>query len=198
MFIRNLQTKHEGFWLKTVENDLVVWNIVTNTREVWPVEITECYTSNESPGEEFVQLLEHMTSPYGATVLHESKLMLLAIKSISYFLQSGLFAQRKNVDKMIETVQEVLYVVCGTNNELGKTRDEMILFIHQQVPSLFLGAYWGYTLSKLKPENTEPKILTTNDSANSEQKSAVLPEVPVPQRPKRRSLCYNFCRCRNF
>jgi len=180
MFIRNTLTNHEGLWLKTTDSGLVVWNTDTNAREDWPLENTEGIKNQDVPSNDFLELLEHLTSPGIIDLLNESELMRYCIKSIAFYTNAGLFSRGKNVQKMIETIQEVLYYVFGSNRPLGVDRDELILFIHQKVPSLFLGAYWGFKIAKQCDPQVEQEI-----------------EEPK-QKPKRKSLWYSFCRCRNL
>jgi hypothetical protein len=184
MFIRNTVTQHEGLWLKTEEKCLVVWNTDLNSREEWQLENTECVTNTDVPGHDFVELLEHLTSDAALSTIEDSN-MVYAIKSISFYMDSGLFAKEKNVQKMIETLQEVLYYVCGSK-QLSKERDEILLFIHQKIPSLFLGAYWGYKLAQKLKFEPEPEAET-----KSEPKLETEPETL----PKPKSF-WSFCRCR--
>jgi hypothetical protein len=181
MFLRNTETKEEGLWLKSEDNNLIVWNTTLNVRQTWPLELTECIT-HDSPQSDFLELLEHLTSTAGLELVKECDVMLFASKSIAFYVNSGLFAREKNVQKMIQTVQEVLYFVSGINNSLGKDRDELMLFIHQHVPSLFLGAYWGYSTAKMAFTVTPPE---------HECKK----EAPLRRKP---SFWQYFCRCRNL
>jgi len=168
MLLKNLQTFEKGVWLETDSElkTITVWNIQKNLKESWALDITECSVEEEPLLLErentfFNNLLEQITSPKGMEVIDENELMQMVINSIKYFTDAGCLKNKKSLQESIETVQELMYASIG-DQPCGKKRDELILFIHQKIPCIFQGAYWGYALSQAdsseQPQKTEPEV----------------------------------------
>jgi len=184
MLIKNLETLHLGVWLGTDNalKKIIVWNTRTNTKESWDLDTTECHVEEEplllERENDFFNLLETMTSPRGLEVINENELLVMVTKSIKYFLDAGCLSNNKTLEASIEAVQEVMYNAIG-DQPCGKTRDEVILFIHQKIPSILQGAYWGYTLSKLPSLQSEQE-----DSSETQSESEIEPEDLEPKKEK--------------
>lgn len=159
MLIKNLETHHKGVWLSTNSTlkHIIVWNTHTSTKDSWDIKNTECLFEDhvEQGDDVFSNLLQAITSPSGLEIINESELMLLATKSIIYFLEAGCLNSKETLEESIKTTQEVMYHAVGDVLYCGSNRDEIILFIHQKIPSIMQGAYWGYALSALSPKAKE-------------------------------------------
>jgi hypothetical protein len=171
MLIKNLETLHVGVWLSTNSTlkQIIVWNTHTSTKDSWDIHSTECLCDKENEeqkNDEFSNLLQAITSPGGLETIKESELMLLATKSIIYFLEAGCLNSKETLEDSIKTLQEVLYHAVGDVLYCGNNRDEIILFIHQKIPCIMQGAYWGYALSALRPPDKR-----INGAEESEQDS---------------------------
>jgi hypothetical protein len=158
----------------------------TNTKESWEIENTEC-TIEEEPlllerENTFFNLLETITSPKGMEVINENELMQMVVKSIKYFIDAGCLKNKKTLQESIETVQELMYASIG-DQPCGKHRDELIVFIHQKIPSIFQGAYWGYSLSRLPSSEEE------EDNTSEPKKEIVVTVSSAPYY----GCCSRFC-----
>jgi hypothetical protein len=168
MIVIHCETKKRGVWLGTRDSELIVWNVDDSVKESWPTNLTECScVKEEDKNDEFKNLLYALTSPRGLEVINESELMLLATKSIAYFLEEGYLKSKDTLEESIKLLQEVLYSSLGEGYQCGPERDEILLFIHQKLPCLIQGAYWGYALSPIaqstedleSKESREPESL---------------------------------------
>jgi hypothetical protein len=153
MIIIHTETKKRGVWLNTLEKEILVWNINDSVKDVWPKELTECElekdAEKEDKNDEFKNLLHAISSPKGMEVVNESELMLLVTKSIAYFLENGYLGKKDTLEDSIKILQEVLYHALGECFPFGVERDEILMFIHQKLPYLIQGAYWGFALSPI-------------------------------------------------
>jgi hypothetical protein len=155
MILTHLETGKKGVWLATRDAELVVWNIDDSVKQIWPTNKTECCVKQEEDSnDEFKKLLYAITSPKGMEVINESELMLLATKSIAYFVEEGYVKSKDTLEESIQLIQEVLYHSLGESYQCGPERDALILFIHQKLPYLLQGAYWGFALAPLAHNET--------------------------------------------
>jgi hypothetical protein len=213
MLIKNLDTLHVGVWLSTNSTlkQIIVWNTDTSAKESWDINTTECLLEQEHEergNDEFSNLLQALTSSGGLEVIKDSELMVLATKSIIYFLEAGCLNSKETLEESIKTVQEVMYHAIGDVLYCGNNRDEIILFIHQKIPSIMQGAYWGYALSALRPpervedeqENEHEETETEHAEDSEEESQSPLPstmpdlfKTAQTQASKRSSPYYGCC-----
>jgi hypothetical protein len=167
MLVTHTESKKKGIWLNTRGNELLVWNVNDGVKDVWPIELTECdlgTEEKEDKNDEFRNLLHAITSPKGMEVVNESELMLLVTKSIAYFLENGYLGKKDTLEDSIKILQEVLYHSLGECFPFGVERDEILMFIHQKLPYLIQGAYWGFALSPIaNPPEVEEEVEEEED-----------------------------------
>ena len=195
MIIKNLVTLQKGVWLGTDSElkTIIVWNLSLNTKESWALETTECFIEEDPPlllerEYDFFKVLEAITSPRGMDVIDENELMSMVTKSLKYFFDAGCLSNSKTLHECIETIQEVMYCAIG-DQPCGEKRDELLLFIHQKIPSILQGAYWGYSLSKLSgSEETE-----TDDLPQTETEEPKKIVVSVSSSAPYYGCCSRFC-----
>lgn len=154
MYVRNSITNDIGVWLATRSKEILVWNSDKNTQETWIIDNTECIEQvNDAEQDDFLNFLRVLSSSELALPITDKELVELASKSLKYYLDAGCFTSKKSVEDSIKTVQEVLYHVFG-EEQFGHKRDELLMFVHLKIPSIFWGAYWGYCVGK--KENKDP------------------------------------------
>jgi hypothetical protein len=169
MYIKHSESGNVGVWLSTRKEGLVVWNTDTNVQEIWSIDATTVTklirditeplpeTEDASNEDEFSRLLKSITSPKHQNIFSEHELMLKAAKCLQFYTDTGCFRSKGSLEQSIKTVQEVLYHEFG-DEHLGTKRDELLLFVHHLIPSIFWGAYWGFALaakSKKEGEDSE-------------------------------------------
>jgi hypothetical protein len=199
MLIKNLVTLQKGVWLGTDSElkTIIVWNLSLNTKESWALETSECFIEEDPPlllerENDFFKVLEAITSPQGMEVIDENELMSMVIKSIKYFFDAGCLGNSKTLQDSIETVQEVMYCAIG-DQPCGGKRDELILFIHQKIPSILQGAYWGYSLSKLSGSQQEEETETDDLPQTTETEEPKKVVVSVSSSAPYYGCCSRFC-----
>jgi hypothetical protein len=157
MWVTHVPSKDQGVYLSSVGNDTIrVWSKAQRTELEWrniDIEVV----LDDSSSDEFSDMLFTMAKHKDA--FKEQHLLRTCINTIQFYMEDERLSF-ETMDERLKVMQEVLYHTLGKNLELGMDRDKAILFIHNTLPHLMVGALVGYHLGKnseLEPAEPEPE-----------------------------------------
>jgi hypothetical protein len=157
MWVEHTPTQDRGVYLSSVDIDnITVWS--KNKRAVcqWANKDVEVVLDNSS-SDEFSEMLYVMVKHKDC--FKKPHLLTTCLDTIEFYLSDERLAH-ENMEERLRTMQEVLYYALGDLVELGSERDDVMRFIHSDLPNLMIGALMGFKLGSvighLREESEEP------------------------------------------
>lgn len=153
MWITHVPTSDQGVYLSCIDQDTVrVWSKAQRAECEWKNKDIEVVL-DDSTSDEFSEMLFVMVKHKDA--FKESHLLRTCIDTISYYMEDERLSP-ETMDERLSVMQEVLYHALGNTKELGVERDHAMLFIHNTLPHLMVGALAGFHLGKIMNEPPTP------------------------------------------
>jgi hypothetical protein len=149
MWITHIPTSDVGVYLSCVDQDTVrVWSKAQRTECEWKNKDIEVVL-DDSQSDEFSEMLFVMVKH--KDVFKKEHLLRTCIDTISSYMEDERLSY-ETMDERLRVMQEVLYHALGSKQELGLERDHAMMFIHNTLPSLMVGALAGFQLGKIMHE----------------------------------------------
>lgn len=141
-------------YLSSIDHDTIrVWSKKQRAECEWKNVDIEVVL-DDSQSDEFSDMLFVMVKHKDAFT--QNHLMRTCIDAIEFYLEDERLSF-ETMDERLKTMQEVLYHALGSNKELGLERDQAIMFIHNTLPHLMVGALLGFHLGR-KKEPESPRV----------------------------------------
>jgi hypothetical protein len=150
MWVTHVPSKDQGVYLSSVDSESIrVWSRAQRAECVWKnvdIEVVLDDSSSDEFSEMLFVMVKHKDS------FKEEHLLRTCIDAIEFYLEDERLSF-ETMDVRLRTMQEVLYHALGTNQDLGFERDQAMLFIHNTLPMIMVGALTGFHLGKNKNQD---------------------------------------------